>query len=490
MAEEKRRTLTGLMESCLRPVDLAWLAALRILFGVAMGVSMLRYLSNGWVEPLFLAPSFRFKYWGFEWVEPLSAAAMHGLFGWLAALALCMALGFAFRVTAVLFALGLTYIQLIDVTTYLNHYYLAALLAWLLSVSPAHRGWSIDAWLHRRFATAGAQPAPASVAIGWLYLFRAQIGIVYTFAGLAKAQSDWLLHGQPLRIWLGTRVHLPWIGPLFTWEPLPLLMSWAGFLFDTTIVGWLLYRRTRPWAYAVVVVFHVLTRMLFPIGMFPVIMVGGALVFFSPSWPRNLLRVLAAAWQAASGRAHVSRPATYPVVRNEGGPQSRRRASANGWQKLGVALAATYLMLQLALPLRHLAYGGNVLWHEQGMRFSWRVMLRAKGGQTTFVVRNTETGRVWHVSPRNYLTALQEAEMSSQPDLILQLAHHIHRDFEQRGLGPVEVRAESHVALNGRRGALLIDPDVNLAAVRDGLTRADWVLPAPRVPPAHTRPVL
>ena len=149
-----------------------------------------------------------------------------------------------------------------------------------------------------------------------------------------------------------------------------------------------------------------------------------------------------------------------------------------------------YCLVQAALPLRFLAYGGNVLWHEQGMRFSWRVMVRVKGGGTTFVVRNKETGRTWHVSPSEYLNPLQEAEMSSQPDLILQLAHHIRRDLDDRGLGPVEIRADSHVTLNGRRSARLIDPNVDLTTIRDGLTRAHWVLPAPPQAPPRTRPVL
>src|SRR5690606_21406904 len=123
--------------------------------------------------------------------------------------------------------------------------------------------------------------------------FRFQVGIVYFFAGLAKAHSDWLLHAQPLRIWLGANVDLPVVGPLFTLELIPLLFSWFGFLFDTTIVGFLLWRRTRLWAYGVVIAFHVVTRVLFPIGMFPVIMVGAALVFFSPSWPRQFLGFVA-----------------------------------------------------------------------------------------------------------------------------------------------------------------------------------------------------
>jgi hypothetical protein len=442
-----------------RPVDVAWLAAFRALFGVVMCVSMIRFLAYGWVDDFFVRPVFHFKYWGFAWVPVLPAGGMHVLFGALAALALAMALGAFYRVTAPLFVLGFTYVQLIDVATYLNHYYLASLLGGLLSVSPAHRAFSIDAWRRR---------APVThVRAMWLWLFRFQVGVVYTFAGLAKANTDWLIHAQPLRIWLGSKVDMPIVGPLFAHEQAALVMSWAGFLFDTTVVWFLLVPRLRPWAYAAVIAFHVLTRALFPIGMFPVIMILSALVFFPPDWPRALVARL-------RGRPRV--PTAPPAQ------ESRVRPVA-------IALLAAYAVLQIALPLRFLAYGGNVRWHEQGMRFSWRVMVREKNGSITFVVRQPSTGRVWHVAPRAYLTALQEREMSSQPDLVLQLAHHIRSEAEARGEGPVEVRVQAIASLNGRRVAALIDPDVDLAKVDDGLAPARWILPVPDGPPPHIRPI-
>ncbi len=449
------------------PVDIAWLAAFRVLFGLALAVSMERFIAYGWIDDLLLRPRFRFHYWGFAWVEPLSAGAIHALFIGLIALALAVAAGFAFRVTAPLFALGLTYIQLIDVSTYLNHYYLAGLVAWLLAVSPANRAYSIDA---RRRLRSSADTN--HVALAWLVLFRVQIGVVYFFAGLAKAQSDWLLHGQPLGIWLGASTDLPILGRLFTIDGVPLAMSWAGFLYDTTIVLWLSLRRTRPWAYVVVIGFHVFTRLLFDIGMFPLIMTFAALVFFEPDWPRRL-------WSRLRRRGAVAPPRVPPAM-----PALPSRSS-----RIALGLGALYCAVQILMPLRCHLYGGNVLWHEQGMRFSWRVMVRAKGGATTFFVRQRSTGREIEVSPREYLTPYQENEMSSQPDLILQLAHHIHDDFVLRGYGPVEVRAEAKVALNGRPGVLLIDPSVDLVAFDDGITKQSFILPAPIEAPPHTRPV-
>jgi hypothetical protein len=116
--------------------------------------------------------------------------------------------------------------------------------------------------------------------------------------------------------------------------------------------------------------------------------------------------------------------------------------------------------------------------------------VRAKGGSTTFLVRDRASGRTVYVSPRQYLSDLQESEMSGQPDLILQLAQRIQRDFARRGWIAPEVRVDARVALNGRPSAPIIDPMLDLGAIEDGLGRASYILPAPQQPPPHTRPVL
>ena len=124
----------------------------------------------------------------------------------------------------------------------------------LLAVSPAGRHASLDGWIRTRLRARAPREA-SSVPALWLFAFRFQVGVVYFFAGMAKLQPDWLLHGQPLAIWLSSQTDLPLLGPLFAVPGAPLAMSWAGFLFDTTIVLWLSLRRTRPYAYALVVGF-------------------------------------------------------------------------------------------------------------------------------------------------------------------------------------------------------------------------------------------
>jgi hypothetical protein len=78
--------------------------------------------------------------------------------------------------------------------------------------------------------------------------------------------------------------------------------------------------------------------------------------------------------------------------------------------------------------------------------------------------------------------------MSVQPDLILQLAHHVARDFAAKGHPGVAVYADARVSLNGRAPAPLIDPRVDLAREADGLAPKRWILPAPTEAPPLLRP--
>nr|MDQ3034886.1 HTTM domain-containing protein [Myxococcota bacterium] len=274
------------------PADVAALAAFRVLFGVLAFVIPTRFVIEGWVERFYVRPTFHFAYWGFEWIRPLPEPWIHVVFAVMALCGALVALGLFYRVAIVGFFALFTYVELIDVTTYLNHYYLVSLLALVMCALPLHRAWSIDALLRPAIRV-------RSLPRWMTWLLRFQVAVVYVFAALAKATSDWLLHAQPLQIWLGARMDTPILGAYFDWLEMAYLMSWAGFLYDLTIPIWLSWRRTRAVAYAALLAFHAATQLLFDIGMFPMIMTLSALVFFDPSWPRALLRRLGARVEAA-----------------------------------------------------------------------------------------------------------------------------------------------------------------------------------------------
>lgn len=482
-----RARLAGWLE---RPVDGSSLALLRILFGLILIGGTVRFLLEGWVEVLFVEPRVFLKYWGFSWVRVWPRWGMYAHYVALGLLAAAITVGYRTRVAAALFCLGFTYVELMDVTNYLNHYYLVSLLAVLMVVTPVGRMWSLD-------ARHGREPATETVPAWCLYLLRFQIAVVYVNAGLAKLGSDWLLHAQPLGIWLAARNETPIIGPWLTAGWIAHAMSWAGFVFDSTIVLFLAWRRTRPLAYLCVLVFHFMTHVFFDIGLFPFLMTACATIFFEPDWPRRVVARLAL---FGNGRLFPEPGLSFaagasPIKSEADGPQAVRRSRsgvrARRLQRRAYAgsrfAAATALMvfctLQVLVPLRHYVYDGPVLWHEQGMRWAWRVMVREKNGSITYHARDPATGRRWQVTPTRYLTWRQANEMAGQPDLVLQVAHLVAAELRAKGVARPEVRVEAWVSLNGRRPALMIDPGVDLAAIADGLAPAAWILPAPQEPP-------
>jgi hypothetical protein len=428
------------------------LAVFRLVFGAMMFVGTLRFCWLGWVDDHYLAPKFHFTYYGFEWVQVPPAPVLYAMHGLMLLAALGIALGAWYRLSALVFFLVFTYTELIELAYYLNHYYFVSLVSLLLIFVPAHRCFSVDALRRPELRSA--------VVPRWsIGVFMAQTAIVYTYAGLAKINSDWLLHALPLRIWLPAHDDLPLIGPWLTLPATAFFFSWAGMLYDCFVVVFLFWPRTRWVAYATVVFFHTLTGLLFPIGIFPLVMMGSALLFFSPRFHRNLLDRI--------GRV-------LPKLRTSPAEVSAKPVQTARW--VGPALAL-YLGVQVLFPWRYLLYPGNLFWTEEGYRFSWRVMLVEKAGTATFFVRDACTGREGVVDNREFLNAHQEKQMSFQPDMLLQFAHFLSDHYARQGLCSPQVRVEAYVTMNGRPSRLLVDPQRDLTRVRDGWGPRDWVLP-------------
>ena len=87
-----------------------------------------RHFDNGWIKTHFIFPKFHFTFFGFDWVRPWPGEGMYLHFLIVGVLALCIMLGFCYRITAILFFLGFSHIFLIDVARYLNHFYLIVLV--------------------------------------------------------------------------------------------------------------------------------------------------------------------------------------------------------------------------------------------------------------------------------------------------------------------------------------------------------------------------
>ncbi len=431
------------------------LAFYRIGFGALMCYSIIRFWYKGWIEELYIKPEFHFSYYGFEWAKPI------GEYTYLIFLLCFIAsffvmIGFKYRASIVLFFLSFTYIELMDKTTYLNHYYFISILSFLLIFLPANATFSIDNILNnKKFRNIPKWNVDALKLI---------ITIVYLCAGIAKMNSDWLFEAMPLKIWLQSKYDLPLIGGnLLQMSWVHFAMSWGGMLYDISIPFLLIINRTRIIAFLLVIFFHVFTLILFPIGMFPHIMIFSSMVFFSGDFHKKIINKLKDLLMKIGIKKESNKNKIVELYKT---PIS----------KLSLTLVTSFFIIQALLPFRYQMYPGELFWHEQGYRFSWRVMLIEKIGYTNFKIKNPKTGTSFMVDSSEFLTPFQLKQMSFQPDFILEFAHYLGKKYSTKN-NSVEVYADSFVALNGRPSKRFIDPDTNLYKEKESFRNKTWILP-------------
>lgn len=491
-AQLPRSTATSLAKRLAVPVDAAWLGFLRVAFGLVIAWEVWRYFEHGWIERYYQDPILYFTYWPFDFVAPWPGTGMVWHFLALALAGLLVAAGLYYRVAAPALFVLFTYIFLLDKARYLNHFYMVSLVALLLCCLPAHRTMSLDA-LRR------PELARATVPTWTLWLMRFQVGVPYLFGGVAKLNADWL-RGEPLRAWLAARSDIPLIGRLFTEEPVVWVMAYGSLLFDLAVVPLLLWRRTRPYAFVLAVVFHLLNARLFSLGIFPWMMILLTTVFFPPDWPKRLWvglqgprrrgLIISGAIGLGVGTVADDLSLVHGLVAAVGAAAcwldviatERERASAaesgSSARRVPILLLAIWVAVQVLVPLRHFAVPGNVHWTEEGHRFAWHMMLRSKQAEASFVVTDPRTGAHWDVDPDDWLTSVQAGKMPGRPDMVLQFAHHLEEAWQDVGHGDVEVRAQTSVSLNGRPEAPLVDPTVDLTLQhRPALPPVPWILP-------------
>lgn len=248
--------------------DISSVVFFRIAFGLIMIWGVGKYLYTGLLERNFIIPNFHVTYYGFNWVQSIPEKFLYILFYILVVLALFIALGFLYRVSAVLFFIGFSYIFLLDSSYFLNHYYLVAIISFLLIFIPANRNFSIDSLIWPKIKS--------PTIYSWcIYILIFQLSVVYFYGGLAKLNSDYVFGGEPVAIILHKNYgKFPLIGNFFTETWMVYLFAYGGLLFDLFIVPFLLWRKTRIYAYVICVIFHLTNYKLFNIGIFPWFMIA------------------------------------------------------------------------------------------------------------------------------------------------------------------------------------------------------------------------
>jgi hypothetical protein len=420
-------------------------------FGVLMLVDVWEFFARNWIYGCFVEPRFLFSF--VPGLHPWPGYGMYIHFAVMALLSVLVGAGLFYRAAAVLLFFANTYVFLLDKSLYLNHMYLVCLLSFLLAIMPANSAWSLDA---RRMRLAGTVPR-------WcLLILKFQFFLVYFYGGIAKLNSDWL-RGEPQTTWMMENANDPLLGRFFAQPSFAWVITYGGIGVDL-LVGFLLaFRRTFWFAAIIAASFHLINSRLFDIGIFPWLMMASIGLFACEDWPGRVIQ------SVYLGKDVAAQPVPEPAPAPGGG---------NGIIQAQLIFILCFAVVQVLIPLRRFLYQGNASWTEQGHRFSWAMKLREKRLQSfDLLVTDPKSGQSVRIDAEHVLAPHQFSMMNSRPDMILQFAHHVADEFEKdSGTRPV-VRVKSVVSMNNRPPQDLIDPSVDLAAVKDSLMPAPWIVP-------------
>lgn len=415
-----------------------------------MFLSISRFIIKGWVYNMYILPKVYFPFFGFEWIKPLPADLMYVTFILLLIASAGIILGAFYRICTIMFFILFTYVELIDKTNYLNHYYFVSIVSFILIFLPAGNNFSIDNKIQKK-------SEQELIPRFFILVIQFQMFLVYFFAGIAKINYQWLFEAQPLKTWLPAFSHFPLIGQFMETSWIAFVFCWFACIYDLLIGFFLFNKKTVNVAYVFVIVFHTATALFFNIGMFPYIMMTITIIFFKQEFHISLLAKL-------KKIIHYSNAIILP------------KTNAIKLKNILIGLFAIHFFIQLVLPFRYVFYSGNLFWTEQGYRFSWRVMLMEKAGAAFFFVRDKKSGREVEIDNKNYLTYMQEKMMATQPDLMVDYAKFLKNEFKLKGFEEPSVRVQSYVTLNGSGSRTFIDSSVDLSLESNSfLKNKNWV---------------
>ena len=412
------------MKSIFQAIDNSPLIVFRILFGFLIACESFGAILTGWVKRVLTDPQFTFSFIGFEWLQPLPGFGMYFYFVLMGFFGLAIMLGYRYRIAITSYTILWAGVYFMQKSSYNNHYYLLLLISFLLIFLPANRYASLDVKQNR---VSEEKTMPYWISL----LFIIQVGIVYVFASLAKFYPDWL-DGTFTKNLLSGTTSRPFFLELFSQKWFYLFIAYAGILFDLLIVPFLLFKKTRTLALIASVIFHIFNSITLQIGIFPFFALTFALFFYEPETIRRLfLR-------------------KKPKLEDE-------NLSQNLYGKRIVYfLMIPYLIIQIALPLRHHFIEGGVLWTEEGHRLSWRMMLRERNGYITIQIKDLKTGNVSMYDYRKNLTDKQAQNLATKPDFIWQYCQRIKEEYKGK---PIAIYIDCKNSINRKEYKSLIDPN-------------------------------
>ena len=431
------------------------LGVFRAFFGVIMTLQFITFREQ---VPMFVdSAMFLFTYDFFHWIKPFPEPYLTGVLTLLVLNSAVFATGRFYRITAIIQFVGMFYVFHLGKALYNNHYYLFILISLLMVFV---RG-------NAEFVLLGKKTH--GIPRWQRILIQTQIVIVFFYGGIAKMNSEWLFHFQPIKAWLPDMLGSE-IMQLITENQMVMLaafLSYFGLLFDLVIGFLILSKRTRSIGVPLYLAFHLMNAVFFNIGLFPWFCMGALCLFVEQ---QTLVDFLAGArkWllngktrQARSEQTEQHSPVKHHLA----------KAFFFGW-----------IFFQLVIPFRHWFIDGWVLWDERGYNFSWFMKLRTKEPRIAIKAKIGNDPADYYIELEKFLTKNQGRSIGYKPVNLVQFAHFLEAFYREKGeLEDIRIYADVTTQLHDHKPQRLVDPNVDLTSLdinNDlGLSRYDWVVP-------------
>eukprot|EP01006_Ploeotia_vitrea_P028528 TRINITY_DN61202_c0_g1_i1.p1 TRINITY_DN61202_c0_g1~~TRINITY_DN61202_c0_g1_i1.p1 ORF type:complete len:541 (-),score=11.31 TRINITY_DN61202_c0_g1_i1:450-2072(-) len=449
---------------------------------------------------------FHYKFPYFEWV-PVPQGMILRIYAWTMILSsMFFALGWWYRKSAIVMAIGYAWFMFFDACYWNNHYYLCTVVNFMFVFVDAHHFGrvSIGKLLSSRyyegldrdeFKKLGSEkyfekkgfenqltPHVRCIPYWHLWIFQFLFFICYLYGGIAKLDRDWI-RGHPPSMWM---TNLGMTGIVHTLATCTI--TYGGTVLDLVAPFTLTWSsRTRFWTLPPVIGFHCFNYAMFSIGLFPVIMVAALVLTFDPWAVRehfwdlilpfrffrdqcgSLMAPFLDQWKWRELKGKEKTPLIWRVRMYS--PWTRRMI------KFIIYLFVVYNIL---MPLRHRVYevmdGQATSWNEHAHRWSWRMMLRHKHCEGDFTVVNTKTNATFKIGKDpvtgdiNDPIRLVERQIDHRfkdPVFTRQYAYWLRDYFEQHwdDGAKVSVYANASCRLNGGGFQPYIDTTIDIAAL-------------------------
>ncbi len=428
-----------------RHIDNSPLIIFRIIFGLLLFLESWGAILTGWVTRTMVEPKFTFNFIGFDFLQPLPGNGMYYYYLIMGVFGFCVMIGYRYRLAMISFFLMWSATYLMQKSSYNNHYYLTALLSFIMIFLPANNYLSLDV---KRKPNLKAISVPFWTSL----VLMSQIGLVYFYGGIAKIYPDWL-QAIPAKIFLSSKINFPVIGKLLNTDWFPYFLSYGGLFFDLLIIPLLLFKRTRVFAFSISLFFHLFNAIVFQVGIFPFLSLAFALFFFESKTIHKIF---------------LKRKPFY----------EKDEVITPHYNKILTFGISLYFVIQFLLPLRHWLIKDNVLWTEEGHRLSWRMMLRSKSGYQTFTVVDKKTDKKEKIDLKKYLTNKQIRSVMAKPDVIWQFSQRLKKIYAKEGKD-IAVYVKGNISVNGKARKPLVNDTIDLASVKwDHFKHSEWLLPS------------